>query len=45
MMIDPVGSMDAVIGNKIAKVEDGPNPGKTPTNVPATHPIKQNNRL
>jgi hypothetical protein len=45
MMIDPVGFKYMVKGNKIDKVEAGPKPGKTPTRVPKTHPIKQYNKL
>jgi hypothetical protein len=41
MIRDPVGFIYRVTGNKIAKLEAGPNPGKTPTNVPKKQPIKQ----
>jgi len=30
-----------VIGNNIDSVAPGPKPGKTPTNVPKTQPMKQ----
>jgi len=41
MMIDPVGFKYIVMGSKIESVEDGPNPGRTPTNVPSKQPRKQ----
>jgi hypothetical protein len=40
-----VGFRYVVRGNRIAKVEDGPKPGNTPTRVPNTHPIKQKIRF
>jgi hypothetical protein len=41
MIIDPVGSDEASIGNRIAIVDEGPKPGRTPTSVPNKQPIKQ----
>lgn len=44
-MIDPVESKNVVSGSNMAKVADGPNPGKTPTSVPKRQPMKQYNKL
>ncbi len=44
-MIDPVGFKYMVKGNRMANVEAGPKPGKTPTRVPRTQPRKQYNRF
>jgi hypothetical protein len=41
MIIDPVGFKYAVIGSKIERVEEGLNPGNTPTKVPSKQPRKQ----
>jgi hypothetical protein len=41
MIMDPVGFKYVVIGSKIERVEEGLNPGNTPTRVPRTHPRKQ----
>jgi hypothetical protein len=44
-MIPEIGFRRKVIGSRSDMAAVGPTPGRTPTNVPITHPIKQNKRL
>jgi hypothetical protein len=41
MMIADTGVRWKVIGKRSARVAVGPSPGRTPTSVPMTEPIKQ----
>jgi hypothetical protein len=41
MMIAVTGSMPKVTGSRIAMVAAGPSPGRTPTSIPMTTPIRQ----
>src|SRR5574341_370944 len=43
-MIPETGFRWKVVGRKREMAAVGPKPGSTPTNVPVTHPIKQNKR-
>ena len=45
MMSAPTGGSPKVMGNSIAIVATVPMPGKTPTSVPTSAPIRQNKRL
>jgi hypothetical protein len=45
MMIAVTGSRPNVTGSRIAIVADGPRPGRTPTSMPTSTPIRQNRRL
>jgi hypothetical protein len=45
MINAPVGEMTKVTGRSIDMAPTGPNPGKTPTKVPATAPIKHRKRF
>jgi hypothetical protein len=45
MMIAGAGGRNDVSGSRIAIPEVGPIPGRTPTSVPSTDPMKANMRL
>src|SRR5258705_10320598 len=45
MMIAVAGSILKVSDSRNATAPTGPNPGKTPTRVPTSDPIKQKSRL
>ena len=40
-----IGGSVKVTGNSMAMVATGPRPGSTPTRVPSSAPIRQNNRF